>query len=93
MLGGGRMRIRHLLLCCMQNLSDAGLLPPHRLRTIHQVYNQYTYNSTTPMSHLSTKALYNSEMGKKRTVHPMVAVFLVKSWHSNASNSNNPAVF
>ena len=46
-----RMRIRRLLLCCVQNLiyiyiyiySDAGLLPTHRLRTIHdihQVFNQ-----------------------------------------------------
>ena len=33
-----RMRIiRRLLLCCVQNLSDAGLLPTHRLRTIHKV--------------------------------------------------------
>ena len=32
------MRIRRLLLGCAQNLSDAGLLPTHRLRTIHQVY-------------------------------------------------------
>ena len=35
-----RMRIHRLLLCCMQNLSDAGLLPTNRLRTIHQVYIQ-----------------------------------------------------
>ena len=31
------MRIRRSLLCCEQNLSDAGLLPTHRLRTIHYI--------------------------------------------------------
>ena len=33
-----RMRICRLLLCCVQNLSNAGLLPTRRLRTVHQVY-------------------------------------------------------
>ena len=40
------MRIRRLLLCCVQNLiqyiySDAGLLPTHRLRTIHYIHHVY----------------------------------------------------
>ena len=31
------MRIRHLLLCCMQNLSDSGVLPTRRLQTIQNI--------------------------------------------------------
>ena len=46
-----RMRIHRLLLCCVQNLSDAGALPTN---LDFERYIRYTTSSpsTIPMSHL-----------------------------------------
>ncbi|CAN0457480.1 unnamed protein product, partial [Ascophyllum nodosum] len=53
------MRIRRLLLCRVQNLRDAGLMPTSRLRTIHQPHHDYKHH-TQPLS-AAFREVYDAE--------------------------------
>ena len=68
-----RMRIRRLLLCCVQNLSDAGLLLTNRLHTMRQhcccccfSHSAHWLPTRKTTLHGGQSRSWSAEQGKKR---------------------------
>ena len=96
-----RMRIRRLPLCCVQNLiyiySDAGLLPTHRLRTIHYISGTSGIQPVAlvllPLPIYRQKPYIIVEWAKTVQYIPYLQCFSSNLGIQTLANSNNPAVF